>query len=310
MSLLIVRTQRRGSWRDLIVLHRLEYPFFITYLCYAVWGACYAVSGARQLLDTPVLLAIAANLIHPGAMSVLNAAVDTRADTLNPDKRGIANAADRLGVKHAIVWAATEMALVLGLATAVSLWVDRWLTVVAAALIIALHLLYNVEPVRLKRRGVANPLTLGTSFGLLPCLVSYSAVRPDFTAPTWLIFAGLGTLVTGRALWWMVPDRAADTAAGTVTLAVRYGIFRVLAACCLVTVAGLGLLGWGLWWHNGFGWALLGVVVSAAPLGSQLALLRRTANGAVPRSAFIRRRSMSLVMISNVLLALLPLAAG
>ncbi|MGH3624776.1 MAG: UbiA family prenyltransferase [Sciscionella sp.] len=305
-----VRTQQERSWRDLIVLHRLEYPFPITYLCDAVWGACYAVSGVWHLLDAPVLLAITANLILIVAALSLNTAVDIRTDEQDHGRSYVASAALRFGRHRAIGWAATEMTCALALISLVSVWLGRWLAGVAGALIIVLHLLYNLEPTRLKRRGLANPVTLGVSFGFLPCLVSYSAVRPDFDVSVGPIFVGLGILATGRGLWWSVPDLPADAVTGMRTPAVRYGAVRTLALSCLITVVGLGLLGWGLWWHNGFGWALLGVAVSAAPLGSQLALLRRTANGTVPRSAAVRRRSMTLVMIANVLLALLPLAAG
>src|SRR5947208_1965519 len=65
-----------GRWRALVRIHRLEYPFVVNYLCYAGWGACYAVAGPAGLLTGPVLLAAAANFILLVAQNPLNAALD------------------------------------------------------------------------------------------------------------------------------------------------------------------------------------------------------------------------------------------
>ncbi len=250
-----------SRWRDVVRIHRLEYPFPVNYLCHTVLGACYAASDVQQLFTAPVLLSIIANLLSIVGRNPLNAAVDVSTDAHTEGKRDIAHAALRLGRNHAMSWTATEMTFALAAATAAALWLDRALIAVGVALTIALCLLYNLEPVRLKRRGFANPLTIGLTTGLLPSLVSYSAVRPDLTASVWLIFIGLGTLITGRALWWTVPDQVGDKAAGMMTPAVRYGAFQAIVIACVVTVAGLGLLGWGLWWRHGPLWALLGVAV-------------------------------------------------
>lgn len=309
-----------SKWRDVVRVHRLEYPFPVHYLCHAVSGACYAASDVTQLCTAPVLLTIIANLLSIVGGNPLNAAVDVSSDALTRGKRDIARATIRLGRNHAINWTATELAFALAVATAIALWLDRALIVVGVALIIALWLLYNLEPVRLKRHGLVNPITIGLTMGLLPCLVSYSAVRPDLTASVWLIFAGLGTLIVGRAIWWTVPDQIGDESARMTTPTVRYGAFPAVVIACVVTVVGLGLLGWGLWWSYGPLWASLGVATSGAFLLSKLALLRRFSDCTLSSdtlsydyilldSARMRRRDLSSVMIADVFLVLLPLVA-
>jgi 4-hydroxybenzoate polyprenyltransferase len=310
-----------SRWRDVVRIHRLEYPFPVHYLCHAVLGACYAASNVQQLFAMPVLLSIIANLLSTVGGNPLNAAVDISTNGHTHGKRDISYAARRLGRNHVMSWAATEMIFALVVATATSLWLDRALIVVGVALTIALCLLYNFEPVRLKRRGLANPIAIGLIMGLLPSLVSYSAVRHDLSVSVWLIFIGLATQITGRALWWTVPDQIGDKATGMMTPTVRYGAFRAIVIACFVTVAGLGLLGWGLWWRYGWLWALLGVAVSGPFLLGKLTLLRRLSNcslsnstalsdsAALPNSARMRRRELSLVMISDIILVLLPLAA-
>lgn len=297
-----------SRWRDVVRIHRLEYPFPVNYLCHAVLGACYAASDVQQLFTAPVLLSIIANLLSIVGGNPLNAAVDVSTDAHTQGKRDIAHAILRLGCNHAMSWTATEMTFALAVATATALWLDRALIAVGVALTIALCLLYNLEPVRLKRRGLANPLTIGLTTGTLPSLVSYSAVRPDLTASAWLIFIGLGALITGRAIWWTVPDQIGDKTTGMTTPTVQYGAFQAIVIACVVTVAGLGLLGWGLWWRYGPLWALLGVTVSGAFLLSKFALLRRLSNYTLPNPTQLRR-NLSSVMIADIFLVLLPLAA-
>jgi 4-hydroxybenzoate polyprenyltransferase len=297
-----------SRWQDIVRIHRLEYPFPINYLSHAVLGSCYAAGDVHQLFTVPVLLSISANLLAIVGGNPLNAAVDVSTDAHTQGKRDIAHATLRLGRNHAMSWSATEMTFALVVAIATALWLDRALIAVGVALTITLCLLYNLEPVRLKRRGLANPLTIGLTSGPLPSLVSYSAVRADLTASVWLIFIGLGTLITGRALCWAVPDQSGDKATGMKTPTVRYGAFQAVVIACVVTIAGLGLLGWGLWCCYGPRWALLGVSASGAFLLSKIALLRRLSHYAAPNPTQMRRQ-FSQVMIADVILVLLPLAA-
>jgi 4-hydroxybenzoate polyprenyltransferase len=311
MPLLIgKRAQHEGSWQNLTRIHRLEYPFPVHYFCYAIWGSCYAVSSVRHITDVPVLLAIAANLLLIVALNVLNAAVDVRTDALTPHKRAIATAVLSFGHRRALWWAAAELALALALSTAASLWTGRWLITGAVSLIIVLHLLYNLEPVRLKRRAFANPITFGLSIGFLPSIASYSAVRADFSAAIWLIFASLGVLVTARAWWWSVPDATGDAATRMTTPAVRYGATRTLAVSCLITVAGLSLLGWGISWHYGPGWGLLAVAAGLTFLIAQFEVLLRAVDHCPPTSAGLRRRSLPWAVLANVVLVSIPLAVS
>jgi lycopene elongase/hydratase (dihydrobisanhydrobacterioruberin-forming) len=297
-----------SKWRDVVRIHRLEHSFPIHYLCHAVLGACYAASNIHELFAAPVLLSIIANLLSLVGGNPLNAAVDISTNGYSQDKRDVSCAVLRLGRNQAMSWAAAEMTFALALAIATSLWLDRALIVVGVALAIALCLLYNFEPVRLKRRGLANPITIGLTTGLLPSLVSYGAVRSDLTIPVWLIFIGLGTLITGRALWWTVPDQTGDEATGMTTPTVRYGAFQAIVIACVMAITGLGLLGWGLWWRYGPLWALLGVAASGPFLLSKIVLLRRLSDYILLNPTQIRRYLFS-VMISDVILVLLPLVA-
>jgi 4-hydroxybenzoate polyprenyltransferase len=304
------RVTGASVWRDIVVLHRLEFPLPVNYVCQASWGACFAVEGVHGLLGASVAAAIGVNLLLIVSALALNNAVDISTDERHQDKVYLASATARFGRARALRWAATEMAAGLALAVAISWWSGRWLVTGMAVAIIAGQLLYNLEPVRLKRRGFAGAGVFGLSVTTLPCLLSYSAVRSGFDTALWPIFIGLGVLAVGRTAWWSVPDRAADTASGIATPTVRYGAGRTLVLSCVVMVAGLGLLGWGLWSGYGPAWVLPGVVMHAVLVGSALALLRHTDDHALPSSVRMLRRAMPLVAVGDVLLVVIPLAVG
>jgi 4-hydroxybenzoate polyprenyltransferase len=282
-------------------VHRLEFPFSVNYLCYASWGACFAVDDAEQLLDLTVLSAIAVNLLLIVAALALNTAADIGTDERHPERHHLATAAQRLGRDRVIRWAATELTVALVLAWLVALWSGHPLVAAVAALIIAIQVLYNAEPVRLKRRGLTGAAAFCAAVIVLPFLLSYWAIRPDVDAPSWLIATGLGLLAVGRATLWSIPDLAADAMTGMRTTVVRYGTVGAMSITVTVMIAGLILTGWGLWWRYGPAWALPLVAVQGAFL-----------YGSVSPSSLlrIRRRVMPPVVIGSVAMTVTPLIAA
>ncbi|WP_440103607.1 UbiA prenyltransferase family protein [Streptosporangium sp. H16] len=299
-----VRPMTRG--RAALRIHRLEYPFPAVYACHVLWGACFAMTSPGQLLAVPVLVTLLANLLGIISQNPLNAALDVRADTSTQGKGDIADATRLLGPRTAFRWAAAEMTLALGLSAAVSVWLARPAVVIGVALAIVLHLLYNLEPVRLKSRGYANPAYFGLTFALLPCVSTYSAIRPDIPVPVWLVFAGLAVLLFGRSLWWSIPDRTGDAVAGDRPPAVRHGARVALLVACAGTATALALIGWGLLWLYGPAWALLGVAACGAFLVDKLGLLRGISDENLPDETSMRRRSLSLVLAADLLLVVIP----
>lgn len=299
-----------NRWRDLIRVHRLEYPFPVIYLCHVLWGAAYAANGPADLVRPLVLLAMLANLIPIVAQNLLNGAFDVEADSRTAGKGGIALATTRLGRTRVIWLALAEMtaAIVLGVVCAVLL--GSPLIAVAVALGVLFELAYNLEPVRLKRRGVLNPIALGLHMSFLPCVGTYAALRGDFPAWVWAVFAGIGLLLIARTLWWSIPDVRADAAAGDRPPAVRYGARRALLIACVVTTVGLWLIGWGLWTRYGPWWAAFAVLACAAFLVDKLSMLGWISETNLPHERQMRRRSLTVVMVADAVLVLVPLIAA
>ncbi|MEU0879513.1 UbiA family prenyltransferase [Lentzea sp. NPDC005914] len=288
--------------RDWVRVHRLEYPFPVIYLCHALWGASFAATTPADLIKIQTIIAVVANLIPLVAQNLLNGALDVEADSRTPGKGGIATATLNLGRTKVITVAFAEMAVALGLASLVNV-----VCFTAVALGVLIELAYNLEPVRLKRRGVLNPIFLGIHFSLLPCIGTYAALRNDFPI---VIFGGITLLLIARALWWSVPDLRADEASGDRPLAVRHGARTAWLTACAITAAGLLAIGAGLWWRHGPAWAIGVTLVCSMFLVDKLVVLRGLSDTRLPHEKRLRRVSLSFVLVADVTLVLTPLIAG
>ena len=293
--------------RDLVDLHRLRFPVPIICLCAALWGASFAAGSIRDLFAPPVLMAIVANVLLVVAPLALNSAVDVATDRRDHGKRGLVSAVERLGGVHAIRWPAVEMLCATLLAIVVSVWTSRWLIIGIAFLIIAAQILYNLEPARLKRRGVLGTIVFGLATALLPCLLSYQAVRADVGVSAWLVFSGLTAMTIGRNALWSVPDRAADLATGMRTSAVRYGVPVTVLWTSILMLVGNLLLGFGLWSRYGLVASLAGSSAYLAFLG--IAVIPYCLSRRPLDSVQLAERALPLVAVGDTLLVVIPLCS-
>lgn len=298
------------AWRDIALIHRLELPLSVNYLCYASLGACFAAGDIRSLCHITVFVAITANLPLIVGPQALNSAADISTDERHPERTRLTSAVRRYGRKRIVGWAGAELAGAALLAGLVSVWSNRPLIAAAAVLAVALQVLYNADPVRLKRHGFAGVAAFCAATLMLPFLLSYWAVRPDIDPAAGVVAAGLWMLATGRMTLWCVPDIAADTATGMRTPPVRYGTAAALTYCAALLVTGLVLTGWGLWWRYGPWWALPLVATQATFLAGVVGLLRRPDQTAHMSKAHILRRMTPPVTIGMVGLMVTPLLAG
>lgn len=96
-----------------------------------------------------------------------------------------------------------------------------------------------------------------------------------------------------------MPDRDGDAAVGSLTPAVLFGKQHALTVAARITVAGLLLLGGGLWMRYGALPAVVGVAASATFL---------LARG-LPTAGLMLRYGMTMVVCATAVLAAIPLLA-
>lgn len=298
----------RLTARELAAVHRLEFPFWLNTLCQALWGACFAAAAPVELSTWPVPAAVAAAVLLVEAGLVLNTVADLDSDARHPERSRLSSAAARLGRRAGLRLVVAEAAAGLALALAVSVHTGRITVALAAVGVLLAHVLYNVEPVRLKSRGLPGAVAFACGVVALPSLLTHAAVRSGLPWPTTLVLAGLTVLAAARVVWWSVPDRDADAAAGQRTTSVRRGSVGALRVACVLLTLGLAALAWGLWWLGGPIATVVGAAGHAVFVGSAVVLTHRVSAGEPVSSTWLRRTVMPVVLAADVAIVAVALA--
>jgi len=75
---------------------------------------------------------------------------------------------ERVGYRETLALYWVEQAITVAAAAAVSLLLHNWVFVVVKVAGIVSGMMYNGEPIRMKRHGIWNPIMLSIRFGFVP----------------------------------------------------------------------------------------------------------------------------------------------
>jgi lycopene elongase/hydratase (dihydrobisanhydrobacterioruberin-forming) len=255
-------------------LHRFEVgPIYFFVL---VWGMFVAARRPSDLWSAPAILAFFINGLSLFSGFVLNNYSDYPIDRRSQIKGYVADAVERVGPgkTFALYW--IEQALTVAAAAAVSVLLHNWLFVVVKLVGIVSGMMYNAEPVRMKRRGIWNPVMLGIRFGFVPGMIAYLAVHGGAGSPgAWMLLVGVTLLSFSRGFWNSVSDTDEDRAEGILTPAVRYGPRSAMTISVGSLMPAIVLIGTGLGLLLGPPYAIVGVSGTAGAAAYRFLLLRR-----------------------------------
>jgi 4-hydroxybenzoate polyprenyltransferase len=256
-------TQKRPTLTAAIkTLHRFEVgPIYFFVL---IWGMFVAARRPSDLWSIAAILAFFINGLSLFSGFVLNNYSDYPIDRRSQIKGYVADAVERVGLRttFALYW--IEQALTVVAAAAVSVLLHNWLFVVVKLAGIVSGMMYNAEPVRMKRRGIWNPIMLSIRFGFVPGLIAYLAVHGGTIGiGGWLVLLGATLLSFSRAFWNSVSDTDEDRAENILTPAVRYGPRAAMGSAVASLVPACMLIGAGMWLLLGPLYALVGVAGAA-----------------------------------------------
>jgi 4-hydroxybenzoate polyprenyltransferase len=255
-------------------LHRFEVgPIYVFVL---VWGMFVAAQKPSDLWSAAAILAFFINGLSLFSGFVLNNYSDYPIDRRSPIKGYVADAVERIGLRKTFALYWVEQALTVAAAAAVSVLLHNWLFVVVKLAGIVSGMLYNAEPLRMKRRGIWNPIMLSIRFGFVPGMIAYLAVH-DGTIGLggWLVLLGATLLSLSRGFWNSVSDTDEDRAENIVTPAVRYGPRAAMVCAVASLVPACVLVAAGLWVVLGPVYALVGGAGAAGATLFRFQLLRQ-----------------------------------
>lgn len=254
-------------------LHRFEVGPVYTFVL--LWGMFVAAEEPNDLWSVEAILALFINALSLFSGFVLNNYSDYPSDRRSPIKGYVADAVERIGLRTTFVVYWVEQALTVIAAVVVSVLLDNWLFVTVKLAGIVSGMMYNAEPIRMKRRGIWNPLMLSIRFGFVPGLIAYFAVNGEVEIGGWVVLLGATTLSFSRGFWNSVSDTDEDRAENVVTPAVRYGPRVAMASAVASLVPACLLIGAGLWALLGPLYALAGVSGAVGATTYRFLLLRQ-----------------------------------
>jgi len=254
-------------------LHRVEVgPIYFFVL---IWGMFVAADRASDLWSAAAILALLINGLSLFSGFVLNNYSDYPIDRRSRIKGYVADAVERIGRRKTLAMYWIEQAVTVAAAAAVSELLHNWLFVVVKLAGIVSGMMYNGEPMRMKRRGLWNPIMVSIRFGFVPGLIAYFAVHGTVSAGGWVILFGATLLSFSRGFWNSVSDTDEDRAEDIRTAAVVYGPRAAMVSAVVSLVPACALIAAGLWVLLGPWYAIVGVSGAAGATAYRFLLLRR-----------------------------------
>jgi 4-hydroxybenzoate polyprenyltransferase len=254
-------------------LHRFEVgPIYFFVL---IWGMFVAADRASDLWSAAAILALLINGLSLFSGFVLNNYSDYPIDRRSRIKGYIADAVERIGLRKTLAMYWIEQAVTVAAAAAVSELLHNWLFVVVKLAGIVSGMMYNAEPMRMKRRGLWNPIMVSVRFGFVPGLIAYFAVHGTISAGGWVILLGATLLSFSRGFWNAVSDTDEDRAEDIRTAAVVYGPRAAMVSAVVSLVPACALIAAGLWVLLGPWYAVAGVSGAAGATAYRFLLLRQ-----------------------------------
>ena len=254
-------------------LHRFEVgPIYFFVL---IWGMFVAADRASDLWSAAAILALLINGLSLFSGFVLNNYSDYPIDRRSRIKGYIADAVERIGLRKTLAMYWIEQAVTVAAAAAVSELLHNWLFVVVKLAGIVSGMMYNAEPMRMKRRGLWNPIMVSVRFGFVPGLIAYFAVHGTISAGGWVILLGATLLSFSRGFWNAVSDTDEDRAEDIRTAAVVYGPRAAMVSAVVSLLPACALIAAGLWVLLGPWYAVAGVSGAAGATAYRFLLLRQ-----------------------------------
>jgi len=222
--------------RSYLLISRCEFMpggIFFLFLVAALASGSWRILGAHAHL---VLWGSAVWYLSHLIGSQVNCLADRDLDRDNKPK--YANAVDQLGSRAiwSFIFAESLLALLVvvhmvrltGRFALGLLWGIGWLASLA----------YSLEPLRLKRRVLWNPLCLLLILYSLPVAFGYVALTDQWKTPAIIILTAIGLQMLSLMLMNEVPDIPEDAAHGIETPCVHYGLCRVARVALLLFTVG------------------------------------------------------------------------
>ncbi len=201
----------------------------------------FMVLGAttwKELVTWPVLLAFLTYNVATYWGGAINVYFDYEFDRKSPTKKRLPEAIDLVGKRKVRNMLIAEAVIFLAMGGALAYITGKgsllFLLLVGTFFTIA----YSVEPLRFKKRGFLNSLSLFLIIMFLPPLFGWYTVRESMQVPVFLMILGLALVQYGNGLYYTTADYTEDKSDNIRTPSVLMGVIRSVKVSMFLVFVG------------------------------------------------------------------------
>lgn len=201
----------------------------------------FMVLGAaswKELISWPVLLAFLTYNVATYWGGAINVYYDYEFDKKSPTKKRLPQAIDLVGIKNVKRMLIAECILFLIMGGILSYITGKLILLVFLLVGIFFTMAYSMEPLRFKRRGFLNSLSLFLIIMFLPPLFGWYTVRESMRQPVFLMILGLALVQYGNGLYYTTADYTEDKKDNIKTPSVLLGVIRSVKLSMVLVFAG------------------------------------------------------------------------
>lgn len=201
----------------------------------------FMVLGARtwkELISWPVLLTFLTYNVATYWGGAINVYFDYEFDKKSPTKKRLPEAIDLVGKKKVKNMLIAEAVIFLAMGGILAYITGKGILLFLLLVGTFFTIAYSVEPLRFKRRGFLNSLSLFLIIMFLPPLFGWYTVRENMQMPAFLMILGLALVQYGNGLYYTTADYTEDKKDDIRTPSVVMGVIRSVKLSMVLVFAG------------------------------------------------------------------------
>lgn len=205
----------------------------------------FMVLGAqslKELLSWPALFTFLTYNIATYWGGAVNVYFDYEFDRKSPTKKRLPEAIDLVGKRNVRNMLIAEAVIFLALGCALTFITGKWILMALLLTGTFFTVAYSVEPLRFKRRGFLNSLSLFLIIMFLPPLFGWYTVRESMVRPAFLMILGLALVQYGNGLYYTTADYTEDKGDNIKTPSVIMGVIPSVKLSMALVLAGFASL--------------------------------------------------------------------
>ena len=230
--------------KSILVAHRFEFTPVTIALCLSFM--VINLNNFKELLSPVAILTFIVVNLATYWGSIYNVCHDYELDKKNQVKSRLANAVDDIGWNRIKYFKIIEPIIFLGIGAYITYLTNNYLSFILLLVGTFFAIAYSREPLRFKRRGILNSISLFIIIMFFPPLYGYLLMNDNIINNIDLILiAGIALVEYGLGLYYTTVDYSEDKDDNIKTPSVHLGVVISVALSIILVLIGILCLVYG-----------------------------------------------------------------